>query len=152
MRASDGSQQHRIRNSPCDVAGVSKHLPDARRTHGTVLVVDDDWRIRELVQLALEESGLSVTTAADGVSAIALIRDERPGAVVLDLALPGTDGFAVAEAVRMDHGEDVPIVVVTADSNARDKATAIGAVGYLGKPFDIDELSQLVERALGRRV
>jgi DNA-binding response OmpR family regulator len=127
-------------------------LTEVQHTNGNVLVVDDDWRIRELVQLALEESGLSVRTAGDGVSAIALMLEERPAAIVLDLTLPGTDGFAVAEAVRKVHGEDVPILVVTADGNAREKAGAIGAVGYLGKPFDIDELTRLVEQALGRRV
>ena len=56
---------------------------------GNVLVIDDDWRIRELVQLALEESGISVTAVADGARAIALIRNERPAVLVLDLTLPG---------------------------------------------------------------
>ena len=104
--------------------------------------------MRKLVQLALEESGIPVTAVADGARAIALIRNERPAVLVLDLTLPGADGFAVAEAVRDVHGDAVPIVVVTADHSARDKAAAIGAVGHLGKPFDIDELTQLVERAL----
>ena len=120
----------------------------AQSRSGNVLVIDDDWRIRELVQLALEESGISVTAVADGARAIALIRNERPAVLVLDLTLPGVDGFAVAEAVRNVHGEAVPIVVVSADDSARAKAAAIGAVGHLGKPFDIDELTQLVERAL----
>lgn len=118
------------------------------RQTGSVLVVDDDWRVRELVQLALEESGFSVTTAADGVRAIAFVRKERPAALVLDLTLPGTDGFAVAEAVREIHGDKVPILVVSADDSSREKVDAIGAVGHLGKPFDLDELIQLVERAV----
>jgi DNA-binding response OmpR family regulator len=116
----------------------------------SVLVVDDDWRIRELVQLALEESGLAVRTAPDGESAIALMQAERPAAIVLDLTLPGADGLVVAKAVREVHGEDIPILLVTADGNAPATASAIGAVGYLAKPFDIDELTQLVEHALGR--
>ena len=123
-------------------------MREVRQKGGAVLVIDDDWRVRELVQLALEESGLSVKTAADGTRAIALMRGERPGVLVLDLALPGADGLAVAKALREVYGNNVPIVVVTADSEARTKADSIGAVGYLGKPFDIDELTQLVERAL----
>jgi two-component system, chemotaxis family, chemotaxis protein CheY len=115
---------------------------------GTVLVIDDDWRIRELVQLALEESGFSVKTVPDGEKAIALIRAERPAALVLDLTLPRADGFAVAEAVREVHGDEVPIVVVTGDHSGREKALAIGAVGHLGKPFDLDELTDLVRSAL----
>jgi CheY-like chemotaxis protein len=122
-------------------------LREVQHAGGAVLVIDDDRRVRELVQLALEESGLSVKTAADGARAIALIRSERHGVLVLDLMLPGADGFAVAKALRDMYG-DVPIVVVTADGDAREKADAIGAVGYLRKPFDIDELTQLVERAL----
>ncbi len=115
---------------------------------GTVLVIDDDWRIRELVQLALEESGFSVKTVPDGEKAIALIRAERPAALVLDLTLPRADGFAVAEAVREVHGDEVPIVVVTGDRSGREKALAIGAVGHLGKPFDLEELTDLVRSAL----
>ena len=125
-------------------------MGELQRTR-SVLVIDDDWRIRELVQLALEESGLPVTTASDGLRAIAIIRTQRPAALVLDLTLPGADGFAVAEALREMHGDHVPIVVVTADDRAREKANALGAVGHLGKPFDIDELTQLVERALNAR-
>jgi len=113
-----------------------------------VLVIDDDWRIRELVQLALEESGFSVKTAAYGERAIALIRAERPAALVLDLTLPRADCFAVAEAVRAVHGNEVPIVVVTGDHSGREKAEAIGAFGHLGKPFDLDELTELVRDAL----
>jgi len=115
---------------------------------GSVLVIDDDWRMRELVQLALEECSVSVTTAADGAQAIALIRQQCPAVIVLDLTLPRADGFEVAEALRELHDNEVPIIVVTGDSNAREKADAIGAVGYLVKPFDIDDLTTLVERAL----
>ncbi len=132
----------------CDAVGLIVSEGEIKRTSGNVLVIDDDWRIRELMQLALEDSGFSVTTAADGSRAIALIQDERPAVLVLDLTLPGADGFAVAEAVREVHGDQVPIVVVTADNSAREKADAIGAVGHLGKPFDLDELTQLVEQAI----
>jgi two-component system chemotaxis response regulator CheY len=100
------------------------------------------------MQLTLEESGVSVTTAADGAQAIALIQNQPPAVVVLDLTLPRADGFAVAEALRTLHDNEVPIVVVTADSSAHMKADAIGAVGYLVKPFDLDELTRLVEGAL----
>ena len=133
-----------------DAAGLSVAEEEVQAGNGSVLVIDDDWRIRELVRLALEESGFPVTTAADGAAAIALIRNQRPGVLVLDLTLPHADGFAVAQAVREVHGE-VPIVLVTGDPSAREKADAIGAVAHLGKPFDIDELTQLVGDALHGR-
>ena len=134
----------------CYAAELIVSQGDVQPGSASVLVIDDDWRIRELVRLALEESGFPVTTAADGAAAIALIRNQRPGVLVLDLTLPHADGFAVAQAVREVHGE-VPIVLVTGDPSAREKADAIGAVAHLGKPFDIDELTQLVGDALHGR-
>ena len=115
----------------------------------TVLVVDDDRRVRDLLRLALEEGGFAVETAADGSQAIAMASAARPGLLVLDLTLPRADGFAVAEAVRRAHGEAVPIVVITADGNPAEKARRIGAVGYLHKPFDVDDLTELIGRTLG---
>jgi DNA-binding response OmpR family regulator len=116
----------------------------------TVLVVDDDRRVRDLIRLALEEGGFDVTTAADGAEAIAFAGAERPGLLLLDLTLPRADGFAVAAAVRRIHGDGVPIVVVTADGSPAEKAGLIGALGWLRKPFDVDELTALVDRALAR--
>ena len=115
----------------------------------TVLVVDDDRRVRDLLKLALEEGGFAVETAADGGEAIAMASAVRPGMLVLDLTLPRADGFAVAEAVRQTHGGAVPIVVITADGSPAEKARRIGAVGYLRKPFDVDDLAELVGRTLG---
>ena len=120
-------------------------------TRSTVLVVDDDRRVRDLVRLALEEEGFAVTTAADGDEAIALASAERPGLLVLDLTLPRADGFAVAEAMRQAHGDALPIVVVTADGSPAEKARRIGAVGFLRKPFDVDELTELVGHHLPDR-
>jgi DNA-binding response OmpR family regulator len=114
----------------------------------TVLVVDDDRRVRDLIRLTLEEGGFDVTTAADGAEAIALVGSERPGLLVLDLTLPRADGFAVAAAVRRIHGSGVPIVVITADGSPAEKASRIGADAWLRKPFDVDELVELVDRTL----
>src|SRR5687768_10697946 len=105
----------------------------------TVLGVDDDRRVRDLIRLTLEEGGFDVTTAADGAEAIALVGSERPGLLVLDLTLPRADGFAVAAAVRRIHGSGVPIVVITADGSPAEKASRIGADAWLRKPFDVDE-------------
>jgi DNA-binding response OmpR family regulator len=116
----------------------------------TVLVVDDDRRVRDLIRLTLEEGGFDVTTAADGAEAIAFAGSVRPGVLVLDLTLPRADGFAVAAAVRRLHGDGVPIVVITADGSPAEKARRIGALGWLRKPFDVDELTELVGRALER--
>jgi two-component system response regulator ResD len=126
--------------------GKTPGAPDPLPAQG-VLVVDDDRRMRELLRLALEEEGFVVATAADGPQAIALAAAGRPGLVVLDLTLPRADGFAVAEAVRGLHGA-VPILVITADGGAAEKAERVGAVGYLRKPFDVEELTALVARAL----
>ena len=115
-----------------------------------MLVVDDDRRVRDLIRLTLEEGGFDVTTAADGAEAIAFAGSTRPGVLVLDLTLPQADGFAVAAAVRRIHGDGVPILVITADGSPAEKASRLGARGWLRKPFDVDELVALVDRALDR--
>ena len=122
---------------------------DGRRADNSrvVLVVDDDRRVRDLIRLTLEEGGFDVTTAADGAEAIAFAGSVRPGVLVLDLTLPRADGFAVAAAVRRIHGDGVPIVVITADGAPAEKASRIGARGWLRKPFDLDELVELVDQA-----
>jgi len=113
-----------------------------------VLVVDDDPAIRQLMQWALEDQGLPVETAADGREALDRARRHRPALVVLDLALPVLDGSKVSAALRAAHGENLPIVIVSADRRGSEKAVQLRAQDYLAKPFDIDDLLSSVQRAL----
>jgi DNA-binding response OmpR family regulator len=115
-----------------------------------ILVVDDDRRIREIIQWALEEEGFVVETAADGEQALERAAHHQPALVVLDLVLPFRGGEAVSDWLRATYGEDCPILVITADRQAAEKARRIRAFAYLTKPFDVDDLAATVRRGLER--
>ncbi len=119
-------------------------------TAAPILVVDDDPKILELVRMYLEREGLRVTTATDGIAALAAIRERSPRAVVLDLMLPGLDGLAVIRAARADSS--VPILMLSARGATADRISGIttGADDYLPKPFSPAELVVRVKALLRR--
>jgi len=113
-----------------------------------ILIVEDDARFRTTVRSILEDEGWPVETAADGQQAAEAFARGRPSLLVLDWGLQETDAEAVARALRADHGPDVPILLVTADGRAAQKAARVGAYAYMHKPFEMSELIELVRRAL----
>jgi len=117
----------------------------------TILVVDDEPRIVQLVRDYLEHGGFTVLVASDGPSALRSARTGRPDLVVLDLGLPGIDGLDVARALRREG--EVPIIMLTARTEESDKLVGLelGADDYLTKPFSPKELVARV-RAVLRRV
>ncbi len=85
--------------------------------------------------------------ASDGVDALTILAERRPDLILLDVGMPRMDGFAFAEELgRRGLHPGIPIVVLTADGNARQKASRIGAWTYLTKPFSVDALLDCVER------
>ena len=114
--------------------------------HPPVLVVDDDPDVRQVLRWALEDAGFDVVTAADGPTAFAEAERRPPGVVVLDHGLPSTDGTHVAAGLRRICGEHLPILIVTADGRAAEKARRAGAYGFLHKPFDDAVLVAAVRR------
>ncbi len=117
----------------------------------TILVIDDEPRIVKLAQDYLERGSFRVVTAADGMTALAVARHERPDLVVLDLNLPGADGLDVCRALRRES--DVPIIMLTARVEETDRLIGLelGADDYITKPFSPRELVAHV-RAVLRRV
>ncbi|MCP4359792.1 MAG: response regulator transcription factor [Chloroflexi bacterium] len=117
----------------------------------TILVVDDEANIRDLARLYLEKEGYSVLTAVDGQTALETIRQTPPTLMVLDLMLPGIDGWEVCRRVRTDS--NLPILMLTARNDDIDKIVGLemGADDYLTKPFNPRELVARV-RAILRRV
>lgn len=113
-----------------------------------VLVVEDDDAIRELICEALIEEGFDAEGADAGAVAVEAARNRRPAAVVLDISLPDMDGFETADALRRVSDPPPAFIVVTASANAQISAARVGAVGYLAKPFDIEELVKLVRAAI----
>jgi DNA-binding response OmpR family regulator len=116
----------------------------------TILVVDDEPRIVQLVRDYLEHGGFTVLVASDGAAALRTARTGRPDLVVLDLGLPGLDGLDVARALRRDG--EVPIIMLTARTEESDKLVGLelGADDYLTKPFSPKELVARVRAVLRR--
>ena len=117
----------------------------------TILVVDDEAKIVQLVRDYLEHAGFSVITAFDGPGAIRSAATGHPDLIVLDLGLPGMDGIDVARSIRRET--EVPIIMLTARTDESDKLVGleIGADDYITKPFSPKELVARV-RAVLRRV
>ena len=117
----------------------------------TILVVDDEPRIVQVVRDYLEHGGFTVLTAHDGTAALRTARTGRPDLIVLDLGLPGLDGLDVARSLRREGA--VPIIMLTARTEETDKLVGLelGADDYMTKPFSPKELVARV-RAVLRRV
>ena len=119
----------------------------------TVLVVDDEADIRELVRINLEMEGHRVVTAADGTQALEALRREAPDLVLLDVMMPGIDGWEVLGAIKADSDEGLaqtPVMMLTArtDDMDRIKGAIEGAIRYVTKPFGVADLRDQVRDAL----
>jgi CheY-like chemotaxis protein len=114
-----------------------------------ILVVDDDEVIRELISVNLELEGFEVHTAVDGRDCLAKVREIRPVVVTLDVMMPQVDGWDVASQLRGDP-ETAPVRIVLLSARAQEgdirRGTRIGVDAYLTKPFDPDELVEIVRR------
>jgi CheY-like chemotaxis protein len=118
----------------------------------TVLVADDKATSRELVRIALEHSGYVVYEAGDGGEALNSARDLRPDLIILDLHMPGLDGFGVIQALRLDKDlASTPVMALTASAMQGDKerALSVGFTSYLAKPIRLSRLREEVARLLG---
>jgi|SRR5579859_582794 len=125
-----------------------------------VLVVDDDPDMLRVIRDVLEDEGILVTTAADGGRAVAIAKasaeasaePRTPDLAVLDMNLPVLDGNRVAARLRDLLGERFPVLLITADGHAADKARRSAAYTYLRKPFDLGDLVTEVWRGLARTI
>jgi two-component system, OmpR family, alkaline phosphatase synthesis response regulator PhoP len=116
-----------------------------------VLIVDDDTKTVELVELYLKRDGYKVLTAYTGTDALKTARESRPDLIVLDLMLPGMNGLDVCETLRKES--DVPIIMLTAKTTEDDrlKGLNLGADDYVTKPFSPRELAARVRAVLRRQ-
>ena len=131
------------------------HAEGAARTGSgrRVLVVDDERAIRLLCRVNLSASGIEVLEAENGRAALELAREERPDLVLLDVMMPGVDGWTVARELAADERtREIPVVFLTARAETADKRLGrqLGGVGYLVKPFDPVTIADYVEDVLAR--
>jgi excisionase family DNA binding protein len=119
--------------------------PGGRRAGPLVLIVDDDARLREMVRLSLEVEGYVVREASSADDALGAIEDQAPDLVLLDIVMPGVDGWQMLTRMQERHGS-IPVIMFSGqvDDEAAGRAADGGASGFIGKPFDP---GQLVERA-----
>lgn len=119
-----------------------------------VLVVDDDPDIVELIQLNLELAGHRVITASDGRAALDAVQRELPDAILLDLMMPGLDGWAVIDKLKSRSDRDmseIPVFMVTARAEPQNRLRGgiEGALRYITKPFDPAKLADMIADAIG---
>lgn len=117
----------------------------------TVLLVDDDEIIRDLVELALSDEGHNVIVAPHGKAALDLLHDRQLDLILLDMCMPTMDGWEFSRMYAMTPGPHAPIVVLTAAYHPVSPIETIGAAGFLAKPFDVDDLIHLVKRYEDRK-
>jgi CheY-like chemotaxis protein len=119
-----------------------------QRYRGDVMVVEDDYAIRETLRELLEDEGYHVTPASNGAEALARLRgDGTPRLILLDLMMPVMDGWAFRSAIEKDPRlAGIPVVLLSADNGLAQKAGALHVQGYLAKPFELDQLLSTVER------
>ena len=125
--------------------------PQAAMAMKTVLLVDDDNVFLLTIGVRLKSMGYTVYAAKDAVNAISAVRKNNPDVIVLDVSLPAGDGFMVAHRLQnLISTAATPIIFVTASEKPglRERATKLGAVGFLNKPFDATTLADAIESAL----
>jgi GAF domain-containing protein/DNA-binding response OmpR family regulator/anti-sigma regulatory factor (Ser/Thr protein kinase) len=128
------------RGDSADVDDRSGIQPPADPTLPTILVVDDDPTVRELMQRFLRSAGFNIVTAAGGEEGLRLAREVRPDAITLDVMMPGMDGWAVLAALKADPDlADIPVTMLTIVED-RSMGYALGAADYLTKPIDRERL------------
>ena len=116
----------------------------------SVLVVEDDRNIAELLQMYLEKEGYTVTVAADGGQGLSKFRSNKPDLVLLDVMMPVMDGWSVCRAIRAES--TTPVIMLTAKGETDDKVAGLkqGADDYITKPFEMKEVLARIEAVLRR--
>ncbi len=114
-----------------------------------ILLVDDERAILRVFGIKLRISGFDVVTAPSGEEALDLVKSQPPDIMLLDVIMPGIDGFEVLEKVRAFS--DLPVIVFSARPENAQKALGLGANDFIAKPLDMDEMVKKIENLLDRK-
>jgi PAS domain S-box-containing protein len=146
--AGDAQAAREPASEPRPAPATAQRSTDDRSA--TVLVVDDDEAVREFMQRFLERQGYAVITAANGIDALALARDNHPAAITLDVMMPDIDGWTVLAAIKGDPAlADIPVILVTI-VDEKQRGYTLGATDYLVKPIDRARLAAILRSLCGR--
>ena len=122
-------------------AFLERSGPAATSTGPLVLIVDDDERLRQYVRANLELEGYSVREAASAEAGLEALEDQAPDLILLDVMMPKVDGWEMLRRVRERHGVDsIPVIMFSGKVDSPEEAEAHGAQGFIGKPFDPQQL------------
>ena len=116
-----------------------------------ILIVDDDKDFLKALTIVLEDKGYSIVAATDGAQALELARTESPNLILLDIMLPGMNGFKVCRFLKFDENyKDIPIIIISAKADQEDKRLGkqMGAELYITKPFENEELLQTIKQLI----
>jgi len=115
----------------------------------TILVVEDDPDMRELIATHLQTAGYAVRTAANGLHAAAACVAVKPDLIISDVHMPRMGGFDMIKILKSeDEMKDIPVIFLTVDEGKRGRGSELGAVAYLTKPVQVDELLKVVRKHL----
>lgn len=118
-----------------------------KTNQGTVMIVDDDSDIRELMKMVIESEGYHVDVASDGLDALRQLQSgARPELILLDLMMPGMDGEQFLKEIGLNHCRNTPIVIVSGHAGAQQKADELRAACCLMKPIECDELLKAIRK------
>ena len=128
-------------------------LPENKMIGKQILIVDDQEHLRELIQLCLEDlAGWNTLVAESGQECLQILQTERPNAILLDVSMPGMDGFAVCDRLQSDPiTRSIPVILVTAKVLSSDMTNfaEMGVAGVIRKPFEVTTLPEKVAEILG---
>ncbi|MFP4379308.1 MAG: PleD family two-component system response regulator [Candidatus Sumerlaeia bacterium] len=116
-----------------------------------IMVADDEEDIKSVLEMFLEAAGYDVVSAYDGLDAIEKIRESKPDLVLMDIMMPLIDGIEVVRQMKADDAiKDIPVIMLTAaaKSDMVDKAIQAGAVDYIQKPFEPEQVQGVIEKTL----
>jgi two-component system response regulator VicR len=120
-----------------------------------VVCIEDELEIIELITMILETEGFEIIGATAGAEGVALVRSEKPDLVLLDLMMPGMDGWAVYQSIKSDPGlRDIPVIVLTAKAQSIDRVLGLYIAkveDYITKPFSPEDLLESVNRVLNSK-
>ena len=114
-----------------------------------ILVVDDEQDMARALQVRLKANGYNVVFASDSVQAFTIANEEKPDLIILDIMMPGEDGFIVAERLKQSAATHrIPIIFLTGIPGGEERAYKLGAFGYVMKPYQPEELLETIHNAL----